>query len=455
MSIRNLSRRQFLSGSLTLTGSLALAACAAPAAAPAPAASESAAPAASSGAAPSQEAITLTFHSRLGSHADWHKSRVALFEEQHPGLKLVIDELDGAEMYTKVYAMAASRTVGDVVWTYLNNPPEHKAKGVMISLDDIIAAKDYDLTPFWTSLLAALSLDGQLHALPNHGHYGTTAYYINKTLIEASGMAVPDANWTVDDLVAIAKATTAAPEVWGMRASGTGGEHIPSYLRTFGGDAINEEGTLSMFDQEGTIAGLRWLYDLQHTDAVDPCLCGDQQHENFVAGTVAIYNTTPGRVGQYNNMAKAGELPFEWDVIVAPAGPNGVRGSQVSAGAFCVTGNSQHPSEAFDVLAFFATKEDGIEHVLFGAGSPGGRNDVWESEEMAAIHPIFGQHQQIYPGGPSKWHRPANARTTEFLDAMNNNLQAIWTDSVGFDEGVALVHDLVQEVLDKDSIAVA
>jgi len=257
----------------------------------------------------------------------------------------------------------------------------------------------------------------------------------------------------VDDLLAVAKATTAAPEVWGMRASGTGQEHIPSYLRTFGGDAINEEGTQSMFDQEGTIAGLRFLYDLLHSNEVDPCLCGDQIHENFVAGTVAIYNTTTGRVGQYNNMAQAGELPFEWDAIVSPIGPDGVRGSQVSAAAFCVTGNSDHPSEAFDVLTFYATKEDGIEHVLFGAGSPGGRKDVWESDELNAIHPIFRTHQELYPDGPRKWHRPANARTTEFVDTMNNNLQAIWTDSVGFDEGAALVHELVQEVLDKDSLA--
>lgn len=448
MSSRNLSRRQFLSGSLTLMGSLALAACAAPAA---PAASSGAAEPAAA-AAPSTEPITLLFHSRLGSHADWHKSRVPLFEEQNPGLKLEIDELPGGEMYTKIYALAASGTVGDVVWTYLNNPPEHKAKGVMIPLDDIVAAKDYDLSQFWDSLLSAVSLNGELHAIPNHGHYGTTAYYINKTLIEESGMEVPDSSWTTDDLVAIAKATTSAPEVWGMRASGGGQEHIPSYLRTFGGDAINEEGTKSMFDQDGTIEGLRWLYNLQHTDEVDPCLCGDQINENFVAGTVGIYNTTTGRVGQYNNLANAGELPFEWDVIPGPIGPNGDRGSQVSAAAFCVTGNSKHPSDAFEVLTFYATKEDGIEHVLFGAGSPGGRKDVWESDELNAIHTVFRTHQEIYPDGPKKWHRPANARTQEFVNTMNNNLQAIWTDSVGFDEGVALVHELVQEVLEKEAL---
>lgn len=443
MSNHKLSRRAFLAGSLGVASVAALAAC------------QAAGPAASDGGAgsPSEEPITILFHSRLGTHADWHISRIPLFEEQNPGLKLEIDELPGNEMYPKIYAMSASGTVGDVVWTYLNNPPEHEAKGVMIPLDDIVAAKNFDLSPFWPALLDAVTLNGQLHAIPNHGHYGTTCYYLNKTLIEEAGMEMPTPDWTTDDLVEIAGAVTAAPEIWGMRSSGAGQEHIPSYLRIFGGDVLNEEGTQSLLDQEESIAALRWLYDLQHTYEVDPCQCGDQINENFVAGSVGIHNTTTGLIGSYANMAQAGELGFEWDAVVGPVGPSGLRGSQVSAAAFCITGNSEHPSEAFQVLDFYSTKEDGIEHVFFGAGSPGGRSDVWESDELNSIHPIFRMHQEIYPDGPRKWHRPANARTSEFVDTMNNNLQAIWTDSVGFEEGIELTHQLVQEVLDKDPLA--
>ena len=355
-------------------------------------------------------------------------------------------------MYPKIYALSASGTVGDVVWTYLNNPPEHKAKGVLIPLDDIVAAKDFDLSQFWDSLLQAVSLDGELHAIPNHGHYGTTAYYHNKTLIEESGAALPNPDWTVDDYVTIGQAVTAPPEVWGVRSFGTGQEHVPSYLRIFGGDAISEDGMTSLLDQEESIAGLRWLYDLQHTHEIDPCQCGDEVANNYVAGTVGIFNTTTGWIGRLNNMMNDGDLDFDWDSVVGPVGPTGLRGSQVSAAAFGITGNSQHPSDAFQVLDFYSTKEDGIEHVFFGAGSPGGRKDVWESDELNSIHPIFRQHQEIYPEGPRKWHRPANARTSEFVNTMNNNLQAIWTEAVDFEEGVEQTHLLVQEVLDKDPL---
>ena len=441
---KNVSRRSFLAGSLAATGVLALSACV-PAAAPSGDGDEA--------MAPSEEPITLLFHTRLGTHADWHVSRKDLFEEQNPGLVIEFDELPGNEMYPKIYALSASGTVGDVVWTYLNNPPEHKAKGVLTPLDDIVAAKNFDLSPFWDSLLSALTLNGELHAIPNHGHFGTTAYYINSTLIEESGVEVPTPEWTTDDVVTIGQAITDPPEVWGVRAMGVGQEHIPSYLRMFGGDAINEEGTTSLLEQEESIAGLRWLYDLRFTHGVDPCLCSDETFNNYVAGTVGVYNWTTGFVGRWNNQKEAGDIAFDWDVLVGPIGPTGLRGSQVSAAAFGITGNSQHPSEAFQILDFYSTKEDGIEHVLFGAGSPGGRADVWDSEELFSVHPIFRQHIAYYPDGPRKWHRPANARTLEFVDTLNNNLQAVWTELTTFDEGVEQTHLLVQEILDKEALA--
>nr|HMN31609.1 twin-arginine translocation signal domain-containing protein [Caldilineaceae bacterium] len=117
MTERKITRRSFLMGSAVAVTGAALAACAPTA----PAAQQSSGGA----AAPASEEITVIFHSRLGSHADWHKQRVPLFEEQNPGIKLQIDELDAAEMFAKIYAMAAGGNLGDIVWTYLNSVTEH------------------------------------------------------------------------------------------------------------------------------------------------------------------------------------------------------------------------------------------------------------------------------------------------------------------------------------------
>ena len=442
MAEMNVSRRAFLRGASAIAATWAIAACT-PTAPAAPAESGS------EGAAPSSEAITLLFHTRLGAHADWHKARKPLFDEQHPGLILELDELPGAEMYAKVYALAASGTVGDLCWTYLDTPPEHKAKGVMIPLDDIVEAKNFDLSPFWPALLNALTLDGELHALPNHGHFGTNIYYYNADLFEAAGLDLPTPEWTVDDMQAAAKAITDAPTTYGFRANGGGSEHMPGYLRMFGGDLLSEDGTTCLLGEEGSVAALQWLYNLQFVEKVDPCTCGDTTRDNFVAGQVGIYNWTPGYVAEFQ---KVPDWTFKWDATVVPLGPNGERASQVSAGAFCITGGSKHPSEAFEVLDFFSTFEDGVEHVFGGAGSPGGRMDVWASDRLAELSPIFKTVAETFPDGPSAWHRPANARTSEFIDTMNNNLQAIWTGQVAFEEGVEQTRVLCQEILDKDHI---
>ncbi|MEX1021196.1 MAG: extracellular solute-binding protein [Litorilinea sp.] len=445
MTDSRLSRRNFLLGTSAVISGALLAACGptAPQGSTAPAATGGEAP------APSGEDVELIFHSRLGSHADWHKQRVPLFEEQHPGVKLAIDEIPGEEMYPKVYAMAASGTVGDVVWTYLNNPPEHKTRGVMIPLDDIIAAKGYDTSVFWPSLLEALSLDGQLHAIPNHAHYGTIVLYYNKTMFENAGIDVPTPDWTYEDMTAAAQELTNAPETWGIRLSGGGQEHIPSYLRTFGGDLLSPDGTRSLLAEPNSRQALQWMYDMRFTAEADPCICGTDTRENFVAGNVGMFNTTPGLIAEFGRVP---DWSFEWDATVFPQGPDGMRGSQVSGAGFCVTGNSANPNEAFDVTAFYATQEDGIEHVFGGAGSPGGRFDCWESDQLAEMHGIFRQISETYPEGPEPWYRPANGRTSEFVDTMNNNLQLLWAGEIGFDEGVELVHELCQEVLDNDPI---
>jgi len=435
------SRRRFLVGTSAVTAGALLAACTA---------TGGEQGAQSGEGSPDSEDTTIVFHSRLGSHADWHKSRVPLFEEQNPGVKLQIDELDGAEMYAKIYSMAAGGNLGDVVWTYLNTVSEHLQKGVIAPHDDVIEANGFDTSVFWPAIIQALTIDGKLYGIPNHGHYGTVTYYYNKDLYEAAGADLPNVDWTSDDLVDGAMKITNAPETWGFRST-QGSEHTPSYLRMFGGELLSEDGTQCLIGSEESMQALRWIYELKSTYEVDPCICGDQIRENFVAGKVGSFNTTPGLVAEFS---KVTDWPFEWDVTAAPVGPSGLRGSQVSGAGFCMTpaAAEKHPNETLKVLDFFSTKEDGVEHVFGGAGSPGTRDDVWDDPKLNSFSHIYGTTRKAYPDGPQVWRFPANARTSEFHDVLLNNLQAIWTDQVSFEEGLETTLLYAQEVLDKEPL---
>lgn len=443
-----LTRRAFLTGAAVLTGSL-LVACgpkAEPTTAPQQETSGEQPKEVSEAKPAPKETVTIKFHDRAGSHADWHLKRVPLFEEQNPGIKLEIDAIPDDHI-GKQYALAASGTIGDVVWCYNNGTTEMVRRGVAREINDIVEAEQFDLSVFWPAIIQAFTIEDKLYGIPNHGHYGTNVYYYNEDMFEAAGVPLPNPDWTVLDLVEAAKKMTKEPDVWGLRTVGTGAEHVPSYLRMFGGELMNPEGTKCLLDSDASREALKWLYDLRYTYKVDPCICGDQTRDNFVAGKVGCYNWTPGYAAEFNNIK---DWTFKWNAMIGPVGPNGHRGTQVSGAAFCVTKASKHPYEAFRVLDFFSTFEDGVEHVWGGAGSPGPRNDCWESQRLNDYHPIYRIILEKHPEGPAPYYYPANGRTSEFTDTMNNTLQAIWTGAVGLDEGIAEAQRACQEILDRD-----
>ena len=445
---RKLTRRGFLAGSLLLGGA-ALVACT-PAAQPTAAPKEEATPAPKKEeATPApKEAVTLKFHDRAGSHCDWHKKREALFEQQNPGLKIEFDEIPGDHI-AKQYALAASGTIGDIVWCYNNAATEAVRKGVPLPINDIIAAEKFDTSVFWKTIIDSFTVDGKLYGVPNHGHFGTIVYYHNEDMFKEAGVPLPTPTWTVEDLVAGAQKMTKAPDVWGLRTNGAAGEFMPSYLRMFGGEMFDPEGTKCLFDSAGSKAAIKWLYDLKFTYKVDPCICGDNTRDNFVAGKVGIYHWTPGYAAEFTLIK---DWKFKWNAMVAPSGPNGARGSQVSGAAFCVTKASKHPTEAFQVLKFFSTLEDAVEHVWGGAGSPGARQDAWTSQRLNDFHPIYKTIMATYPDGPKPYYYPKNGRLSEFNTTEDAALQAIWTGKVGVDEGVAQLQKTCQEILDREQI---
>ncbi|MEZ4734589.1 MAG: extracellular solute-binding protein [Caldilineaceae bacterium] len=74
-------------------------------------------------------------------------------------------------------------------------------KRVVAPHDDVIASTGFDTSVFWPAIMQALSVDGKIYGIPNHGHYGTVVYYYNKDLYEASGADLPNIDWSSDDLV--------------------------------------------------------------------------------------------------------------------------------------------------------------------------------------------------------------------------------------------------------------
>lgn len=434
-----MTRRRFLQwGSLGL-GTLALAACApaVPGAAPA-----------GEGAAP--EPVVIRFHGRTGVQGDHFIERARAFEEENPGITIKEELFPHAEYHQKMEILLAGQTIADTFWTVLLSGLYHRYahQGVLLALDDMIAADEYDLGIFFPESLDAASYAGSLYSLPWICHPGRVGCFYNKQMLADNGLEEPpaDGDWTFGDLLEYAQTLTQDTDgdgqidQFGMQP----GRDLFSLLvwaRGSGGELYDEEGQHSLLNSEETLSAIRFVYDLMHTHNVAPTP-EQQTSDMFVSGRIGMVQS--GYWGQ-SWKARIGDR-FELGAVPMPKGPAGVMGSMYEFDPACIYSGTQHPEEAFAWVKWLANQETGIR--IAEAGSvPGSRPDVWEHERLTQfpIHNVF--THIMYNVMP--FRGPGNFRGLEIRDTYTNGMDPVWLGNAEPDAVVPEVAAKIQEVLDK------
>ena len=84
---------------------------------------------------------------------------------------------------------------------------EMRIRGALLPLTDYVEKAGLDLSDFHQIAIDALTVDGELWALPQDLSPRNLLYY-NKAMFDEAGIPYPTADWTLDDLVEAAKALT-------------------------------------------------------------------------------------------------------------------------------------------------------------------------------------------------------------------------------------------------------
>jgi multiple sugar transport system substrate-binding protein len=108
------------------------------------------------------------------------------------------------DYYTKLPTVMKSSSAPCLV-TFQNGRVNPYVQGLE-PLDDLAKKNNVDLSAYSSAMLEQLSVDGKLYAIPFNG--GPNVIFYNKKLFQAAGVADPGIDWTVDDFIAAAKATT-------------------------------------------------------------------------------------------------------------------------------------------------------------------------------------------------------------------------------------------------------
>ncbi|MEX1020633.1 MAG: extracellular solute-binding protein [Litorilinea sp.] len=441
-----ISRRGFLRTAGFAAAGMALAACAAPAGAPS-------APAAETGgeAAPSQENVEVKFHARIGQQEDaLYDMQMPKFMEENPNITVVKESFPGAEFSAKLATMQAGGTLGDVVWSALGGATIQFAwaNNVVAPIDDLVASQDVDLSEWYAGCIDAITVEGSLLGLPFKAHPGLAVIYLNATAFEEAGLDLPTADWTVEEQLDLAIELT---ESDGERTTQFG--YFPSATwkgfvtgtRAWGGELINEDGTVCLLNSEEGVAYTNHLYDLFQTHGVAP---GPEQmlglaNDMWISGVLSMFQ---GGTSVAVTEAAIGDS-FEWVALPNAIGPAGVGGSDYEVDAYCVTTTARDPDASFEWVKYLCNQESGVQLGLIG-GTVGGRPDVYGAEELL-VHPYRVVFKDIMDNAMDS-RITANWRQQEAQVAIEQLMQPLWA---GEAEPTAAFIDEVtaqlQEIMDR------
>lgn len=301
-----------------------------------------------------QENVTLSYALWDAAQVPAMEQIIAEFKQTHPNIDIKIQVTPWDDYWTKLQTSATGGSAPDVMWMTLAYFKLYASNGILLPLDEKIAAEGIDMASYVPAMAEGYKYDGVQYGLPKD--VNAFGLFYNKDLFTAAGVPFPDATWTWDTVIdAAQKLTDTSKGVYGIAAPEV--DEMGWYLTIpqAGGYVISEDGKSSGYDKPEAIAGIQYWVDLVNKYKVSPTL---QQLTDtdalamFTSGKVAMYYG-----GSWDPVAIA-DVPAAkafTDVAPLPKGPAG--GKFYSNGlANSIYAGTKHPDEAWQFVSFLGSK---------------------------------------------------------------------------------------------------
>ncbi|MCA9859705.1 MAG: extracellular solute-binding protein [Thermomicrobiales bacterium] len=242
----------------------------------------------------------------------------AVFEEAHPGVAIISENIPNADFMTQFTTAAVGGSLPNTTMAAADRIPDMLALGGLIDLTERFNAWDGS-SGIDPSLMEAATIDGQIYGLP--AFLFVDWLYYRKDWFDEAGLAAPD---TWEDLQAAAIALTDAENDrygFGLRGGDGGQGGIQNVMRAYGGLSADENG-IPVIDRDKAIEAIAFYAGLFTTDgAVPPSAPNDsysQIMQAFRTGQTAMVLHHTGSLAEISADLEPG---VEFSTAMVPAGP--------------------------------------------------------------------------------------------------------------------------------------
>jgi multiple sugar transport system substrate-binding protein len=234
---------------------------------------------------------------------------------------------------------------------------------------------------------ATITHNGKQYAVPFVVHQGGALVY-NKTLFQEAGVALPNANWTWDDVLDAARRLT-KPEKnqWGINGNFGHGTFFSSVWAN-NGEVISKDFKQTLFDRTEGVEALELLAGFTTRQRVSPTPAQIAAEKlAFNTGNFAMEINTPGRQSEAGIAGK-----FQWDLTFFPRWPKTKkRVAIIDYSEWAVTSGAQKRGvvdEATQLAAFYTSDfTQGLIAEISAAGTTPANKNVARSTRYLAPPP--------------------------------------------------------------------
>ena len=383
-----------------------------------------------------------------GEGRTWMGDRATQWAEETGIADVEIEMVSYKEMQTKQLTAVAAGTLWDVFFSTNRWGPYSAYKGVFLYLDDMVDAKGTDLTDFVPAALEGARFENKLFGLPaetNTGNQNIMTY--NKRLLQEFGVPEPTDDWTFLDYCEMAaKCTDRERRIYGTNMLMGNYYDFGALARGFGGEVFDaERKSFALTTDENTREAMKALVELRTKYNAAPSR-DESEGLNFYAEQLAIraggtYHVVQTKVNV--------EDRFEWDMVLGPKGPDGLRGFSLHILVMCVGSTTKYPDEAYSLLGYLTSKET-AQWAFVNQGQPSARLSVMRSPEAEEQHSIWKRVADWMDDGINKGPTPIpwNLRVQELQDTWANLSPEVQYGEVSFEEGIENLQKGCQKIME-------
>ena len=362
MSIE-ITRRSFLTAMAGLTGGMALAACAPkePTAAP-----KAEAPKADAPAAPAKvaEQVDMRYISWWGSfNTGLLPDIMKDFKDVMPNVNIKLEEKPQSEAQKVYQTTLVAGTAADIIY-HENYMSVYYDNDLILELDNYYDRDGINFQDDFYHGLGINDWNGKIYGFPHM--FETCVMMYNKDMIKEKWgkdlwEAFPDGNWTIDDMVEVAKACTVPKEIWGLfiyHRHYYYGYETQSWTR--GDNIFNIQEMKYNFSSPTIQAVTDWLLDAVMGSKY--CISSEDSAEINAASGVA-FPFQAGKVGMRirmspdvgRNLSANLSDKFDWDLMYLPNSDTHQAVTRAGGHGHNISAKTKLPEEAWEFVKFCGT----------------------------------------------------------------------------------------------------